>query len=107
MKYDKDLYNFIKDNKKARERFFKNRTVAYIMQQKYPSLKDIPLDKLEGFVKDINTLDREWRLILKDNKELRGLDYDTKKKYEQLHQIQLGYESGYFQSIKDTTQASR
>lgn len=107
MKYDKHLYNLIKENKKARERFFKNRTVAYVMQQKYPTLKDIPLDKLEDFVKDITTLDCQWRKILKENEDLRGKDYNYKKIAEQEYQIKLGYSVGYYSDIKDTTQTGR
>lgn len=100
MKYDKDLYNFIKTNKKARERLYKNRTVAYIMQKKVPVLRDIPLDKLQNYVKEIGKLDRQWRKILEENEDLRGRDYKYKKIAEQKYQIGLGYEAGYYQDIR-------
>lgn len=96
MKYDKDLYNFIKINKKARERFFKNRTIAFVMQQKYANLKDIPLDRLQDYIKDILTLDRQFRKILEENPDLRGKDYEYKKIAEQEYQIKLGYEAGWY-----------
>ena len=100
MKFDKDLLNFIKSNKKARERLFKNRTIAYIMQQKYFPLKGIPLDKLESYVKIIGNSDRQWRKILEENEDLRGKDYNYKKIAEQKYQIELGYEAGYYNDIK-------
>jgi hypothetical protein len=99
-KYDKDLFSLVKTNRKARERLYKNRTVAYVMKQKHPQLKDIPLDTLQKYCKEICKLDRQWRMMLMRNKDLRGLDYDCKKIHEQKAQIELGYEQGYYQDIK-------
>ena len=100
MKYDKDLYNFIKTNKKARERLYNNRTVAHIMRLKHPTLNNIELDSLEKYVKQILKLNRQWRKILAENEELRGLDYDEKKIAAQKYQIELGYEQGYYADVK-------
>ena len=101
MKYDKDLYKLILQNKKARERLFVNRTVAYVVKQKYPNtLGNIPLDKLESVVLEILKLNRQWRKIMQENEDLQGLDYGAKKKAEQEWLIKNGYESGHYQDVK-------
>ena len=100
MKYDKTLYNLIRTNRKARERYYKNRTVAFILQQKHPLLKDIKLDKLTEYIGEALTLDRQWRKIMQENEDLRGRDYDYKKIAEQKAQIELGYQSGYYSDVK-------
>lgn len=100
IKYDDKLANLVITNKKARERYYKNRTVAYTLQQKFPTLKEIPLDKLQKVVKEAGRLDRQWRKLLELNEEYRGRDYGYKKIAEQKYQIELGYEVGYYQDIK-------
>lgn len=98
MKYDKGLYKLIKQNKKARERLYVNRTVAYVMKQKHPHVfENIPTDKMEYYVLQILKLNRQWRRIMQLEPDLRGRDYSYKKIAEQKEQIRLGYESGYYQ----------
>lgn len=91
------LYN----NTKARERRFKDKATAHLLIQEFGL--DIPLSKMERVVTKTLNSDRLWRKILKENKELRGKDYDvrgSKKMLEQKAQEKLGYESGYHENIK-------
>lgn len=86
------VLQILKSNEKSRLRKNKPKVVAYIMKEKYPNtFKDIPLEKLAEIIKEIGTLDREWRRKLQIHPELRGPDYKGKKKVEEFVQRQLDY----------------
>lgn len=46
---------------------------------------------MEEIVKEVNSLDREWRKILEENPELRGTDYNKKKEAVDRKLKELGY----------------
>jgi hypothetical protein len=86
-----NLYNLVKDKPKARERRFNARTVAMVLQLEHPLMQQIPLDKLEQYIKESKTLSRQWRKLLEEKPEFRGSDYGDKAKLEQKKMIELGY----------------
>jgi hypothetical protein len=86
---------------KARERVNKDRAIVNILMTLYDTNFGLTKDQLIKFVQDYNSMDRYWRLILADRKDLRGSDYETKEVVEQRKEIELGYESGYQTSIKN------
>ena len=82
-----------------RRRSLKNRTIGYVIKQKY----NIEIDKmmLADIVGEVLNLDRSWRLLLRNNPELRGSDYHKdKKRLEQEAQVRLGYEENFHQNVK-------
>lgn len=97
-----NLYQLLKHNENYRERKNKNRCIAEYVFGKY--LIDGEVRFRAGVAKDlvkkINSADREWRKILKENPHLRGSDYKEGTKLSQQKQIELGYEVGYHQDIK-------
>lgn len=74
------LYNLVKNEPKARERKNNARSVAYVLQQEHPLLKDIKLDVLERYIKESKTLSRQWRKLLEEKTEFQGTDYIRTKK---------------------------
>ena len=100
MKYDRKLFTLVRDTPKARERKNKNRTVAYVLQQKHPALQTIELNLLEIIIKESGTLDRQWRKMLEEYPAFRGNDYGDKKKLEQEKMIELGYEPTVYRQDK-------
>lgn len=52
---------------------------------------------MTALIQDANSMDRYWRKLTRENPELRGIDYETKKIVVQRKQKDLGYESGYFE----------
>lgn len=87
-----NLYNLVRDNKKARERKHNARTVAWVLQKEHPLLAQIPLDKLEQYIKESKTLSRQWRKLLEEKPDFQGTDYHkTKKKTVENVQKSMGY----------------
>jgi hypothetical protein len=88
----------------ARERRNKARAVAHILMEMYhidpEKPEKISKDRLMNIVNDANSLDRLWRKVTEERPDLRGKDYDTKQIVEQRAQQNLGYESGYYEHIK-------
>lgn len=60
----------------------------------------LTLEELADFALKFASFDRAWRDVLEDNPSLQGKDYNEKTKLEQEKQIELGYEVGYSQDIK-------
>ena len=81
-----------------RERKNKNECIAEILINKY-NINASP-SRVKAIIEDANSMDRYWRLILMEREDLRGTDYDTKKKVSQQKQIEFGYEVGYHENIK-------
>ena len=86
-----DLLNLLKALPEARERKNKNRAITYVLKKRYGFLAEVDKKLVNKMVREVNTLDREWRKILQDNPELRGKDYNEKTKLEQAKQQELGY----------------
>lgn len=85
------LYNLVKDKPKSRERKYKMRSVAYVLQQKFPELQSISLDNLEKYLKKSSTYSRQWRKLLEEKPEFRGSDYNRKEEIENEVIKNLGY----------------
>lgn len=94
-----DTLNYLKEEPRFRERMAKDRGIVNLLIKRYPSLETIDKKILVDMVKDYNSMDRYWRMILAERKDLRGTDYDTKEKVSQEYQIGLGYEGGYHQDM--------
>ena len=95
------LEKYLRKEPLARERRNKDRGIVNLLREKYPILKDIPKETLIATVQDFNSLDRYWRMILSENEELQGKDYCTKRIVEERKEMELGYESGFHQFVKN------
>lgn len=84
------LYRYLQEEPKARERRAKDRALCNLLIRNYPALRNIPKETLIEVVRDFNALDRYWRLLTSLHPELRGSDYDTKQVVEERKQLQLG-----------------
>lgn len=91
------VMQYLINEEKFRERVNKDRGIVNLLLKKYPTLEAVDKKILVDLVKDYNSMDRSWRLILadKENEHLRGKDYYTKEIYSQQKQLGLGYEVGY------------
>lgn len=78
-----------------RERKNKNLGIAEILVEKY-HINASP-DRVKAIIEDANSMDRYWRLILGERKDLRGNDYDTKRKVEEEKEMELGYSPHFHQ----------
>lgn len=96
-----NLKDLLEKQPQARERKFKNRAIARVLQGQFTALVDISIETLTEAVGESLTLDRQWRKLLADNPDLRGKDYDEKTELEQKAQIELGYEPGANQKLKN------
>lgn len=84
---------------KARERRYRYRAVWKILHDIYH--KDTWGQETFLIVgPEIGSVIRLINQFQQHNKELRGIDYDDKKKLVQAKQIELGYEPGYHQDVK-------
>lgn len=95
------MTDILKDHPFTRERVNKNKTVARMLQKKYPNeLEHISLQRIEDMIVDAHNLDRAWRKVLQDNPSLRGSDYEEKVVLEQKKELELGYTPGFAQDVK-------
>lgn len=90
----KDLYQYLVNEPRARERKFKDRGVVNVLINKprYHELRNIDKETLVEFVREHETYMRSWRQILEKTPELRGKDYETKQKAVKNKLKELGYE---------------
>lgn len=95
MKLSQELERYLVIQPKARERAGRTNGIVNVLLDYYPALRQFPKIDLIDFCKDYVSLERKWRMILKERPELRGKDYDDKEVLEQETQIELGYEPGY------------
>lgn len=57
--------------------------------------------KAHDIMGDLLSADRQWRKVLEENPELRAKDYlENKDLLEQQKMIELGYEVGYYNDLK-------
>lgn len=92
------LRRYLEDTPKARERVNKVRAICNLLQKNHPSIQGIPKDLMTEIIEEALAFDRYWRKLLSENPALRGSDYETKKKVVQRAQINLGYESGFYEN---------
>lgn len=86
-----NVYRFLREQPKARERSNKNRALANLIMRRFVELREMDKDIITKIVEYTITADRDWRWILERHEELRGSDYGEKKKLEQEKLIELGY----------------
>lgn len=100
MKLQFILKEYLKDVPRARERRNKVRCISNLMRKNHPSIQGLNDIVMDNIIDEIISYERYWPKTLLECPELRGLDYDTKKKIVQEKQIELGYEGGYNTKIK-------
>lgn len=92
-----NLLEYLKENPEARERKNKNKVISKMVWDRYTYCTEvagtntISKKHISDMVGEILNLDRKWRLILKENPELRGTDYGDKEMLEVEKQRELGY----------------
>jgi hypothetical protein len=79
-----NVYRYLKEEPKARERSSKNRALANLLFKKFPQLQEFDKDLLEEIAKYTTKIDRNWRRVLEEKPELRGSDYDLTKRSTQV-----------------------
>jgi len=93
------LKTFLENHIEARERRYRERhLVDFILENgeyKFPLTKS----RLIDFVHDFASADRYWRMTLKERKDLRGKDYDTKDIVEQQKEIELGFSPNHYKDV--------
>lgn len=97
------VYHMLQEIPWTRERSRKDEAIVKLLTNKKTwdgHLSAFTLPELTDLVKDHNSADRAWRLIIDAHKELRGSDYEDKKILEQKKQLDLGYTPGYHQDVK-------
>lgn len=60
----------------------------------------LTLEELAEFAQSYTSYDRIWRLVLKENKDLQGEDYEDKVEVEQEKMLSLGFSPNYLQDNK-------
>jgi hypothetical protein len=81
-----------------RERQNRMLTIAEMLIEKY-HINAEP-SRVKAIIEDANSMDRYWRLILGERKDLQGTDYDTKRIVEEQKEIELGYSPNYERNIR-------
>ena len=88
--------NYLEREPKARERHNRSRAIVNLLLEDYPDFMPLK-DKLISAIHSADSYDRLFRKVQSECPELQGEDYSTKKIVEQRKQIELGYESGFFE----------
>ena len=92
------VLQYLKAEPRFRNRTAKWRGIADILIETYHL--DLDRKVLADIIADGSSADRCWRDILKNDKSLRGEDYEDKEMLEQEAQMQLGYQPNYHNDIK-------
>jgi predicted AAA+ superfamily ATPase len=79
-----NVYRYLKEEPKARERSNKNRALANLLFKKFPQLQELDKDLLEDIARYTTKIDRNWRKVLEEKPELRGSDYLKTKRSSQV-----------------------
>lgn len=99
-----ELQCYLEEKPVARERRFKDRGIVFFLLRRLNheplETQTLTTDELIDLVKDFNSADRYWRMLLAEYPHLRGTDYNDKHEYEQRKELSLGYEAGYYHDTK-------
>jgi len=99
----KVVLKYLEREPNFRQRKNKNKGIAILLNDIHPVINTpikIPFETMVDIVKDCATIDRAWRKILEDRKDLRGSDYEDKKVLEQEKMLDLGYLPGHNKDLK-------
>ncbi len=88
----KTVLQYLKEDARFRERANKNKGIANMLKEKYPTLKDANREIVLDIIADCLSWERQWRDLLLKDENLRGSDYDKKHELEEKKLIELGYE---------------
>lgn len=102
MKICSQIKQKLEDSESFRERRFRAPFIVEMVLEKHGKSGVMFIDKnfLQDFAEDYATYIRNWQLVLKENEDLRGEDYDDKDIVEQEKILELGFEVGYNEKIK-------
>lgn len=90
--YD-EVMKYLEENEVARERKNKGRVIRVMLLKYYPALEAIPKETMLKAIKSMETYDRSWRKVTKENKHLRGKDYGRKGELVERKLEELGYQT--------------
>lgn len=76
--------------------------ISKLLIRKYHLEEKIDPKTLEDIIAESATLDRSWRKVLSECPHLQGSDYGDKREYEEKKEIELGYEVGYHNDLKQS-----
>lgn len=99
MTYKQVLTKHLESHFEHRERKYKDAGMVDVMlaSLKFPAIRKavegglIKKQELLDFIRTYSSLDRDWRQILEERKDLRGSDYGEKVELEVKKQKELGY----------------
>jgi len=100
------MYDLIKQKLELfldfRERKHRGKYLAILALRecKLEGVDKLSHEQLSSVCVAYGSLERAWRAVLADYKELRGSDYEEKEVLEQKKQIELGYEPSFEQVNK-------
>ncbi len=97
----KRVHQWLTDFAKFRERKNKNKYIgALVLREHGIEMTHETKSKIGDIVGDILSADRAYRMVLEENPELRGSDYEDKNKLEQQWMLDNEYSVGYYKDIK-------
>lgn len=87
------MHELLEKNVEARERKNKGRAIRALLIKRYPALVNVPKEVMLKAIKSMESYDRAWRKVTRDNKHLRGTDYGQKYELEDRKKEELGYQT--------------
>ena len=93
------IKNYLESEPRTRERREKDRALVNLLLKRHPKLqnaleqREMTKDDLIAIVQDFDSLNRFWRMILKECPELRGSDYNDKDDLELQKAVEIGFHS--------------
>ena len=97
MSIKQQVKDYLESEPRARERREKDRALVNLLLKRHPKLqnaleqREMTKDDLIAIVQDFDSLNRFWRMILKECPGLRGQDYNDKDDLESDHLKLIGY----------------
>lgn len=96
--YNRRMVKLFETNPESKSVKLRYRTLRYLLLEKHPFLRDLPINQVTELLKECVTLDRKLRLAT------QGLEEETKKILSQEYQLEeLGVEVGIEGDLKKLT----